>query len=117
MAAHEHEDQRVVPVRHRLRGRAGPRSGQLLPAAAGDIAAVLVRQAAGCNTDKPHERVVRLPFGGPRGGGGKQRLLHGVLGAGEIAGAAHQRTEDLRRQLTQQVLGAHSGLTLQGRER
>ena len=79
------------------------------PATAGSIAAVLVRQAARRNTNQPSGRVVRLPLRGPRGGGGKQRFLHGILGVSEIAIAAHQRTEDLRRQFTQQVLGAHGG--------
>ena len=36
----------------------------------------------------------------------EQRLLHGVLGRVEVAVPAHERAEDLRRELAQQVLGA-----------
>ena len=38
----------------------------------------------------------------------EQRLLHRVLGRVEVPVAAHQRAEDLRRQLAQQVLGGVS---------
>ena len=38
--------------------------------------------------------------------GGDQRFLHRVLGVGEVAVAAHDRAEDLRRELAQQALGA-----------
>ena len=34
----------------------------------------------------------------------EQRLLHGVLGQVEVAVAANERAEDLRRELAQQVL-------------
>ena len=37
--------------------------------------------------------------------GGEQRLLHRVLGVGEVAVAADDRAEGLRRQLAQQALG------------
>ena len=37
-------------------------------------------------------------------GGREQRLLDGVLGGVEVAVPAHERAEDLRRQLAQQVL-------------
>jgi hypothetical protein len=48
------------------------------------------------------------------GGRGEQGLLHGILGVGEVAVAAHEHAEDLRRQFTHQVLdtrasGYHSG--------
>ncbi len=51
-------------------------------------------------------RVVGPPFAGPRGRGGEERFLHRVLGVGEVAVAAHDRTENPRRQLAQQALGA-----------
>ena len=47
-------------------------------------------------------------------GGGEQRLLHRVLGVGEVAVAADDRTEDLRRQLAQQALGARGGAHTSG---
>src|SRR5579859_1512509 len=109
MAAHEHEDQRVVAPRSRLRAGDRPGSGQVLPTAAGIVLAVLVGHAAGGDTDEPRQRVVGLPVGGPGGGGGEESLLHGIVGAGEVAVAADDRTEDLRRQLSQQALGARGG--------
>ena len=36
--------------------------------------------------------------------GRDQCLLHGILGVVEVAGAARERAENLRRQLAQQVL-------------
>ena len=46
-----------------------------------------------------------MPSAGHCGGGRQQRLLHRVLGGVEMPVAAHQRAEDLRRQLAEQVLG------------
>ncbi len=109
MAAQDHEDQRVVAPRGLL-VRAGhrPGGGQLLPAAARVVAAVLVGQPAGGHPDEPAQRAVGPSLGGPCGGGGNQRLLHGVLGVGEVAVTADERTEDLRRKLAQQVLEARA---------
>ena len=39
--------------------------------------------------------------------GGQQRLLHRVLAGVEVPVPAHERAEDLRRQLAQQALDAH----------
>src|SRR6266516_6022511 len=39
---------------------------------------------------------------------GDERLLHGVLGGVEVAGPPHDRAEDLRRQVAQQVLDPRS---------
>ncbi len=47
---------------------------------------------------------------GPLEGGREQRLLHGVLGEVEAPVPTHERAEDLRRELAQQVLDAGSGL-------
>ncbi len=49
--------------------------------------------------------MLRQALFGPLQRGGEQGLLHGVLGAGEVAVAAHDRAEHLRRQRPQQVLG------------
>ena len=78
----------------------------VLAPAAGVVAAVLLDQPTGRHPDQPAERVVGLALGGPRGGGGDQRLLHRVLRVGEVAVAADDGAEDLRRELAQQVLGA-----------
>ena len=47
----------------------------------------------------------RRPVGRPGGGGGKQRLLHGVLRVGEVAVAPDDGAEGPRREVAQQVLG------------
>ena len=59
--------------------------------------------------DQPAARVVRDAVARPLRGGREQRLLHRVLGGVEVPVAAHQRAEDLRRQLAQQVLDAVAG--------
>ncbi len=71
MAAQDHEDQRVVAPRGLL-VRAGhrPGGGQLLPAAARVVAAVLVGQPAGGHPDEPAKRAVGPPLGRPCGGRG-----------------------------------------------
>ena len=53
---------------------------------------------------QPAARVVRHSLGRPLHGGSEYGLLHGVLAVLEPAMPAHQRAEDLRRELTQQVL-------------
>src|SRR5690606_3222519 len=55
--------------------------------------------------DEPAARVVRHALLRPPQGRRQQRLLDRVLGRVEVAVAAHDRAEDLRRQLTQQDLG------------
>ena len=52
----------------------------------------------GRDGDQPAPRVVRDPVGRPLRGGGEQRLLHRVLAGVELAVAADQRAEDLRRE-------------------
>ena len=93
-------------ARRRLRGWIDQRGGEVLPPAAGVVAAVLVDHAAGRDADQPAERVVGHAVGRPLRRGGDERLLHGVLGVGEVAVAADDGTEDLRRELAQQALGA-----------
>jgi hypothetical protein len=71
----------------------------------GLLAADLVSQLpAGC-LNQPAAGAGRHALGWPAHGGRDQGLLHGVLGAVEAAGAAQQHSEDLRRELAQQVLG------------
>ena len=104
VAAHEHEDQRVVAPRRRVRAGHRPRGGDLLPAAAGILAAVGVGQAARGHPDQPAERIVRLAVTRPGARGCDECLLRRVLGIGKVAVPADERAEDLRRQLAQQVL-------------
>ena len=59
--------------------------------------------------DQPAARVVRHSLGRPLHGGGEDGLLHGVLAPLELAVPADQRAEDLRRELTQQVLDGRCG--------
>ena len=98
-----------VETLDRARRDEGPRRGQFLAAAAGVVAPVGVGHPARGHPDKPGERVVGLAVGGPGRGGGKQRLLHGVLGVGEVAVAADDRAEGPRRQFAQQALGGRAG--------
>ena len=105
VAAHQHEDQRVVVRRDRLARDQGPRRGEVFPPAPGLVPPVLVSHLARGHPDEPRERVVRRPVGRPGGGGGKQRLLHGVLRVGEVAVAPDDGAEGPRREVAQQVHG------------
>jgi len=53
---------------------------------------------------EPAVRVVGHPVDRPLCRGREQRLLHGVLGVREVARAADEHGEDLRREAAQQVL-------------
>src|SRR5262249_38393402 len=81
------------------------RGAALTPPAPGIVTPVLVGHLARGHPDQPGERIVRRPVGGPRGGGGEQRLLHGVLGVGEVAVAPDDRAEGARRQGAQRIRG------------
>ena len=70
----------------------------------GPLAADLVDQPAARRPEEPGARVRRDPVAWPVVGGRDQRLLDGILGGVEVARAAGERAEDLRRQLAQQVL-------------
>lgn len=59
--------------------------------------------------DQPAPRAVRHPLVGPLQGRGQQPFPHGVLAGVEVAVAAHQRAEDLRRARAQQVLDGPVG--------
>src|SRR4029077_1677790 len=112
VAAQEQQDERVVGPRGRgVGGRGQPLTGRDLPGGRfspplpGLFAAQQVGQPAGGDRDQPAARVVRDALGRPLGGGRQQRLLHRVLGGVEVPVPPHQRAEDLRRQLAEQVLG------------
>ena len=105
VAAQEEQRATCRPAPRGRRGPAAPRGDAVLARSARPVAAPLVdhpaawpsatSQAIGCSG---------TPSFGQRVAGGDQRLLHGVLGRIEVAVAAHERAEDLRRQLAQQVL-------------
>src|SRR5437764_748406 len=104
MTAEEQQGQRVVGG-----GRVATHVQHgvvLLPARAGVLAPELVDQPSGRRGHEPGPWVVGNSLGGPLPRRGEERLLHGVLGRVELTVAPHQRAEDLRRNLAQQVLDA-----------
>jgi hypothetical protein len=108
MAAHEEHDQRVVPIGDLGCRRLLPRR-EPLPVSPRLLAPPLVDQPPRRGLDEPPARMLRDSVSRPVPGRREQGLLDGVLGGGEVAGAAGQQAEDLRRQLAQQVLdvGGH----------
>ena len=107
MTTQEQQDERVVPVG----GGTGFRGGRHprdrvghLAVAAGLLAAQQVDHLARRHPDQPCPRVLRGSAAGPLRGGDQQRLLDGVLGDVEMSVAAHERAENLRREIAQQVL-------------
>ncbi len=111
MTAHHQQVQRVVLVRGSDGVRRRRRLGRHLEhhdcfaAAAGDLGADLVGQASGGDVDQPPARIGRQAVARPLPRRRQQRLLHRVLGGREIAEAADDRAEHLRRQLAQQAVG------------
>ena len=80
-----------------------------LALAARVVAAHLVDQPPGRDGHQPAARAVGHSLGRPLHGGGRRRLLHGVLAPLELAVPADQHAEDLRRELAQQVLDGRGG--------
>ena len=76
----------------------------VLSALTGLLAVQQIRQSARGDHDQPAERVIRTTLYGPGGRGGDERFLRCILGGLEMAITTHQRAEDPRRQLAQQVL-------------
>ena len=76
----------------------------VLAPAAGQLRAQVVGHAPGGDLDQPAARVVGDAVARPLLRRREQRLLHRVLGGGEVAEAADHRAEHLRRELAQQVL-------------
>ncbi len=73
-----------------------------------DVAAQLIGHAPRGDVDQPRARILGNALGWPLRRRGDQRFLHRVFGRREIAEAAHDRAEHLRRELAQQVLDAGS---------
>jgi len=91
---------------------AGPAAGisrrrEALAPPASLFAAQPVGHPPRCHVDQPAHGVVRRSLCRPLLGGRDQRLLHGVLGVGEVAEPPHDDPEGLRRRFTQQALDAH----------
>ena len=112
MAAHEEQDERVVllgvassSAAARSARSACTRPTTSLAPAARDLAADVIGHAPRRDLDQPAARVVGHALARPLLRRGDQRLLHRVLGRGEVAEAPDDRAEHLRRELAQQVLG------------
>ena len=108
MTAHEQQDERVVLLRVVLDGR-----DQLvdllrrivLAPAPGALAADVIGHPPRRDLNQPAARIVGHPVARPLRRRGDERLLHGVLGRGEITVAPHRRAQHLRRELAEQLLG------------
>ena len=115
MAAQEEQCQRVVAVRDfRQRGHFFPRHAQLLAAAPCFVGAPHIRQTAFGDRDQPPTRVFGRTVVSPPGAGGEQRLLNGVFRIREVAIAAQQQPQNLRCQLTQELVDSRAFSQLTG---
>jgi hypothetical protein len=116
MAAHEQQQQAVVPLRPELVPRVrggGPGEvvgGALLPPVAGLLAPAVIGEPAEGDPVEPAAGIVGKAGHRPLAGGGDQRLLHRVLRRGEVVVAARDSGQHLRRELAQQGPDAGSGL-------
>jgi hypothetical protein len=102
VAGHEEHRERVVLVGDERRRRLLRRPALALPP--GPLAPVSVDQPPFGRLEQPAVRLLGNSVSGPALGRGDQRLLDCVLRAVEVAEAAGERAEDLRRKLAQQVL-------------
>src|SRR5207253_9054841 len=64
----------------------------------------MVRHAAARHLNQPATRVIGTSLLRPLRESGDHRLLHGIFGGGEVAEAASDGAEHLRRKFTQQML-------------
>ena len=114
VAAHEVEIERFVALVH-----AGSVGGerdllvggnqadhQLLAQPPRRVRPDLIGEAPRRHGDQPAFRVVGHSLRRPLHRRGEQRFLDRVLASTEVAVAAHQRAQDLRREIAQQILGA-----------
>src|SRR6478736_10324142 len=103
MAAHEEHGQRVVLAGGLVRGRLLT-GNELLAVPPRPLTPPLVDQPPRGGLHEPAARFLRHAVLRPARRGCEQCLLDGVLGSVEVAVPAHERAENLRRQLAQQVL-------------
>ncbi len=108
MAAQEQQRQRIVHIGHCGRRGRFLRGGKRLAAAPGRVRTPHFGQPPGRDRGQPAARIRGHTVDRPPLGRRQQRLLHSILrideGVAEFAVPAHQRAEDLRRQLAQQAL-------------
>jgi hypothetical protein len=110
VTAHEQQQQAIVGlaaagVAHFVDGHQallGVAGDRLLAPPAGHLAADVIGHPPGGDVDEPGARLVRYTGQRPLGRRRQQRLLHRVLGSGEVTVAAHQRGQHVRRQLAQE---------------
>ena len=119
---HEQQVERVVAL-GRAVGVGGERDllvrrdqadDQLLAMAAGGVGPHLVGDAAGGDVDQPGARVFGHPLARPLRRGRDERLLHRVLARREVAVAAHDDAQHLRRELAQQALDLGDDVDVRG---
>lgn len=89
----------------------------ILPLPARLVAAQQIDQPSRGNRDQPSKRTLRQALNRPLAARRQQALLNSIFGEVEMAVAADQRTEDLRRQPTQEILDAGSGHCERSRSR
>src|SRR5205807_5816474 len=95
MAAHEHQRQRVVVLGPRqFRDSGLPRRRLALAPPPGLLAAKAVGHPPRRHMDQPANGIVRRPLRRPLGGRRQERLLHRVLGVGEVPEPPHDRAEN-----------------------
>jgi len=112
MAAHEEEDQGVVPFHSvDVVGRQNDLlvdrcrdDGCRFPSSPRGLAAHEIRHAPGGNLDQPAARVVGHAFARPLHTCGEEGFLDRVFRGREVLETAYDRAEHLRRQLAEQVL-------------
>ena len=118
VTAHEQEQQRVVVLFDAV--AVGRRHGWLafhclcddlgLAPPPRQVGADCVGHAPRRDVNQPAAWVFGDALLRPLHGRGQQRLLHGVFGGREVTEAPHDGTENLRRQLAQQVLARENGV-------
>ena len=106
VAAQEEEREGVVPLGRLARAAHVERGGGLLAVPAGAFAPPSVDQPPVRHGREPRARALGDAVLAPLLRRGEQRLLHGILARVELPVPPHERAEDLRRELAQQVLDA-----------
>jgi hypothetical protein len=108
MTAQEQNGERVVLLRRLARAADLEEGFGLLASAPSALAPPAVDQAPRRGGHEPRPGMVGHALLRPLRRRREQRLLHGILRGVELPVPAHQRAEDLRRELAQQILDAGS---------
>ena len=104
MAAQEEQREGIVPVGRLPRASHLEGGGGLLTVVASALAPPSIDQPPVRHGREPRARALGDAVLTPLLGRGQQRLLHGILARVELSVPPHERPEDLRRELAQQVL-------------